>query len=426
MSAAARLDILAFGGIRTASAVVSFFGAFYLVAIGSADVYGAYLVMFSTAGVVATLLRMGGDHSLLRLSRMPMRARRTADPRLRLLRGWGAVWAGALGLALIAWAADLPLGLQAVEGALMALALMAGRFLRSCRRPRAAALFDPPFMHLFGVGLLCLGSGPDLAMAAGVALWTLLGLAAFAHAMGPGIFRDLARARPWIAARPRRMSEVYVTYLIEIGFGNGINLMIGALHGAAALAVYNTVMKVNFVSEQAQEFQRVFRIDAGRAAPAPDPMSRGPKALARRALVRFDVPRDAPGSGAGETAFFAVLSAVGNAAILIFLLDADFAVLPGWLFFVLITALQTLSLIAGPAIFAIWVFRSVTLANAMRAAWVAAFVACLTLLPPAPELWAVANIALLAILRYGALRAWTAGLGRGAAPGGPAGPAPRI
>jgi hypothetical protein len=412
MISAVRLDILTFGSIRAASSVVSFFGAFYLVAIGSAEVYGLYLAMFSTAGIIATMLRMGVDHSLLRLSRLPLRARRSADPRLRLLRGWGAIWAGALGLALTAWAADLPLGLRAVQGALMALALISGRFLRSCRRPRAAALFDPPFMHLFGVGLLCLGSGPELAMGAGVALWLLVSLAVFARAMGVGIFRDLARAKPWIAARPRRLSAVFITYLIEIGFGNGINLVIEALYGAAALAIYNTVMKVNFVSEQAQEFQRVFRIDAGRAAPPVSPVSRGPKALVQRALARFDVPRDAPGSGAGEIAFFAGLSVLGNAAILLFLLDANFTVLPVWLFFVLITGFQTLSLIAGPAIFAIWVFRSVMLANAMRATWVAAFAACLVLLTPAPETWAVANIALLAILRYCALRAWDAGLGR--------------
>ncbi|MFT6229027.1 MAG: hypothetical protein ACJARE_003450, partial [Paracoccaceae bacterium] len=43
MSVAARLDILAFGSIRAASSVVSFFGAFYLVAIGSAEVFGLYL-----------------------------------------------------------------------------------------------------------------------------------------------------------------------------------------------------------------------------------------------------------------------------------------------------------------------------------------------------------------------------------------------
>lgn len=425
MSAAARLDILAFGGIRTASSVVSFFGAFYLVAIGTANTYGIYLVMFSTAGIIATLLRMGADHSLLRLSRLPMRARRSTDPRLRLLRGWGVVWAGALGLALIAWAAGLPLGLRAVEGTLMALALISGRFLRSCQRPRAAALFDPPFMHLFGVGLLCLGAAPELAMAAGVVLWVLLALVVFARTMGADIFHDLARTRPWIAARPRRLSEVFSTYLIEIGFGNGINLVIEALHGAAALAIYNTIMKVNFVSEQAQEFQRVFRINIGRVAPAMAAAGTGPKAIVKRVLARFDVPRDAPGSGIGEIAFFAGLSAVGNAVILIFLLNTDFAVLPGWAFFVLITMFQSLSLIAGPAIFAIWVFRSVTLANAMRAAWVAAFGACLMLLPPAPELWALANIALLAILRYGALRVWTAGLGRGAARG-PSGPTPRI
>jgi hypothetical protein len=381
--------------------------------------------MFSTAGIIATLLRMGADHSLLRLSRLPLRARRSNDPRLRLLRGWGAVWAFALGLALIAWAADLPLGLRAVEGALMALALISGRFLRSCQRPRAAALFDPPFIHLFGVGLLCLGSGPEFAMATGVALWMLLGLAVFARAMGAGIFRDLARARPWIAARPRRLSEVFATYLIETGFGNGINLVIEALHGASALAVYNTVMKVNFVSEQAQEFQRVFRMDAGRATPPALPTLSRLKAMVKRALARFDVPRNAPGSGVREIAFFAGLSAVGNAVILLFLLDADFAMLPKWFFFVLITVFQTLSLIAGPAIFAIWVFRSVTLANAMRAAWVAAFAVCLALLPPAPELWAVANIALLAILRYCALHAWIAGLGRGAVRG-PASPVTRV
>lgn len=413
MSASARLDIAAFGAIRSVSSVVSFFGAFYLVAIGSAEVYGAYLVQFSTAGIIATMLRLGADHSLLRLSRLPLRRRRETDPRLRLLRGWGAVWAGALALALLLWAAGVPLGLRAVEGALMALALIAGRFLRSCRQPRAAALFDPPFMHLFGVGLLCIGAAPDTAMAAGVVLWTLLALAVFARTLGAGIFRDLSRARPWIAARPRRISEVFTTYLIEIGFGNGINLMIGHLHGAAALALYNTIMKVNFVSEQAQEFQRVFRIDAGRATPPPAQTPGGARKRVKRMLARFDVPRDAPGSGAGEIAFFATLSAVGNAAILLFLLDHDFAVFPGWLFFVLITVLQTLSLIAGPAIFAIWVFRSVTLANAMRAAWVACFAASLALLPPAPEVWAVANIALLAILRYCALRAWTAGLGRG-------------
>jgi hypothetical protein len=267
-------------------------------------------------------------------------------------------------------------------------------------------------MHLFGVGLLCLGAAPELAIAAGLTLWLTVGVAMFARTMGVGIFRDLARAKPWIAARPRRLSAVYITYLIETGFGNGINLMIEALHGAAALAVYNTVMKVNFVSEQAQEFQSVFRIDAGRAAPPVSPVSSRPKALVKRALARFDVPRDAPGSGAGEIAFFAGLSVLGNAAILLFLLKADFAVLPVWLFFVLITGFQTFGLIAGPAIFAIWVFRSVTLSNAMRATWVAAFAACLVLLPPAPEMWAVANIALLAILRYCGLRAWKAGLGR--------------
>ncbi|MFT4793563.1 MAG: hypothetical protein ACJAVR_001679 [Paracoccaceae bacterium] len=412
MSVAARLDILAFGSIRAASSVVSFFGAFYLVAIGSAEVYGLYLAMFSTAGIIATMLRMGADHSLLRLSRVPLRARLSADPRLRLLRGWGVVWVGALALALIAWAADLPLGLRAFEGVLMSLSMISGRFLRSCQRPRAAALFDPPFMHLFGVGLLCLGAAPELAIAAGLTLWLTVGVAMFARTMGLGIFRDLARAKPWIAARPRRLSAVYITYLIETGFGNGINLMIEALHGAAALAVYNTVMKVNFVSEQAQEFQSVFRIDAGRAAPPVSPVSSRPKALVKRALARFDVPRDAPGSGAGEIAFFAGLSVLGNAAILLFLLKADFAVLPVWLFFVLITGFQTFGLIAGPAIFAIWVFRSVTLSNAMRATWVAAFAACLVLLPPAPEMWAVANIALLAILRYCGLRAWKAGLGR--------------
>ncbi|MEE3100722.1 MAG: hypothetical protein VX463_13220, partial [Pseudomonadota bacterium] len=105
----------------------------------------------------------------------------------------------------------------------------------------------------------------------------------------------------------------------------------------------------------------------------------------------------------------AAASAAGNLAIMILLLRHDFTLVPAEAFYVALVALQTASLAAGPAMFAIWLFRSLAVANLLRIAFIAAFMGFLVVAPDAPELWMLAHVGLLAVVRYAALWWWKRG-----------------
>ncbi|MAS45251.1 MAG: hypothetical protein CML46_05800 [Rhodobacteraceae bacterium] len=414
-AASARRDVLAFGIIRGASSVVSFFGAFYLIGIGEAESYGLYLAGFSLAVIINVFTRFGADHTMLRLSRTAGLAggREGASLRARVFKTWIVLWAPCMAAATAAWAAGAPYGIAIFSGVLISAAVVAGRYLRACLRTRPAPLFEPPFMHLFGVGLLCLGATPEMALGLGAGLWAALCAAIFVRTMGRAAPGRILRTPMFFSIRPARLGSIYFSYGIEAAFSNGVNLLIQALYGPVALAMFNAIMKLNFVTEQSQEFQRIFRLGSGRGAPAQGPVESpagggggGLKGKAKAFLNRLDRGRRDIGSGPVEIAFFAVISALGNLAIMILLLRHDFTLVPAEVFYVALVVLQTFSLAAGPAMFAIWLFRSLVVANLLRIAFIASFVAFLLVAPDAPELWALGNIGLLAIVRYVALWYW--------------------
>ncbi|SDW08541.1 hypothetical protein SAMN05444336_101101 [Albimonas donghaensis] len=417
-AASARRDVLAFGIIRGASSVVSFFGAFYLIGIGEAKSYGLYLAGFSLAVIINVFTRFGADHTMLRLSRTAGLAggREGASLRARVFKTWIVLWAPCMAAATAAWAAGAPYGIAIFSGVLISAAVVAGRYLRACLRTRPAPLYEPPFMHLFGVGLLCLGATPEMALGLGAGLWVALCAAIFVRTMGRAAPGRILRAPVFLRMRPGRLGSVYFSYSMEAAFTNGINLLIQALYGPVALAVFNTIMKLNFVTEQSQQFQRIFRVGTGRGGAA-KPGAAAEKTEARAGggglkgrikafLNKLDRGRRDIGSGPVEIAFFSIASAVGNLAIMILLLRHNFTTVPPELFYVLLVILQTLSLAAGPAMFAILLFRSLVVANLLRIAFIASFVVFLLVAPDAPELWALGNIGLLAIVRYVALWYW--------------------
>lgn len=416
-AASARKDILAFGIIRAASSVVSFFGAFYLVGIGQAETYGLYLAGFSLAVIINVVTRFGADHTLLRLSRSAGLAGggEGASLRARVFKTWLVLWAPCMAAATAVWAAGVPFGLAIFCGVMFSAAVVAGRYLRACLRTRPAPLFEPPFMHLFGVGLLCLGATPQMALGLGGGLWVALCAAVFVRTMGRAAPGRILRAPAYLRIRPARLGSIYFSYGIEAAFANGVNLLIQALYGPVALAVFNTLMKLNFVTEQGQEFQRIFRIGAGRrgvesvGGGTDAPTGGGLKGKVKAFLNRLDRGRRDIGSGPVEIAFFAAASAAGNLAIMALLLRHDFTLVPAEAFYVALVALQTASLAAGPAMFAIWLFRSLAVANLLRIAFIAAFMGFLVVAPDAPELWMLAHVGLLAVVRYAALWWWKRG-----------------
>ncbi|MEM1314077.1 MAG: hypothetical protein AAGI51_05950, partial [Pseudomonadota bacterium] len=261
----AGLDYAVFGAIRVLAAGASFLGALYLLAAGRAEAFGAFLVALSLSLVVAAALRLGADRTLVRLSRRPVAAAEARDPRARVYR----TWLPAAALALLAAAALWPVwsagAFYLSQGAVLALLHVTGRFLRACGRPRPAVVVDPGMMPAAGTLLLCAGFSAPASLALGGVLLLTLSALAIRLAVPASLVAAVLRARPRRRVRPRRLVEVYQNYAIELTFRDGVNLALAWAVSPIALAQFRTLMKLNFVIEQAQEFQKQFRIGAPRA-----------------------------------------------------------------------------------------------------------------------------------------------------------------
>ena len=404
-----RRDMLAFGIIKGSSSIVSFFGAFYLVGTGAAESYGIYLAHFSVAVILGVMMRMGADHSLLRLARSAGRSAGEAAPlRARVMKTWLAAWSVLAVLGFVIWGFGAPYGSAIAMGPFFALSVMMGRYLRSCGRPRPSSLFDPPYLHMFGVSLLCLGAPPEAALLAGMAAWQGVGMGVFVRTLGRQAPGRILRAPLFLRFRTGDLGSIYLSYTIEASFRNGLNLLVQALYGPVAFAVFNTLLKLNFVAEQAQEFQRVFRLGGGRGG---EGGGGGAAGRLRRLLTRLGVGSRPGGLGGSalETAIFVGASAVANALIMTFMLDGVITAIDPLAFYILLTTLQAISLMAGPAMFAIWVYRDVAQANLLRIGYIVSFAAAIVLAPPTPEVWTLASVGLLAVTRLAALEMWRRG-----------------